>query len=128
MKRENLERLRGYGFDEQEILSDTRMDVRFAGQEFTVTVHADEAWLAEPGALPAGVRERFVALHRRLYGHGEQDAPLEVVTLRVRSVGQVAGPSWPQWPAGGCGPGPGNEEYLFPRSRRQTGRARVSPG
>ena len=44
--------------------------------------------------------DRFVALHRRLYGHGEQDAPLEIVTLRVRSVGQVARPSWPEWPDG----------------------------
>lgn len=100
MKRENLERLHGYGFDEGEILSDTRLDVRFAGQEFTVTVHADEVWLGEPGAVLAGVRDRFVALHRRLYGHGEQDAPLEIVTLRVRSVGQVARPSWPEWPDG----------------------------
>ena len=117
MKRENLERLRGYGFDETDILSDTRLDVRFAGQEFTVTVHADEAWLGEPGesgAFLAGVRERFVALHRRLYGHGEHDAPLEIVTLRVRSVGQVARPSWPGWPAGGAARARGTRNTCFP--------------
>ena len=34
-----------------------------------------------------GLRERFVALHRQLYGHGEPDAPLEVVTVRCRAVG-----------------------------------------
>ena len=100
MKRENLDRLRHYGFDNRDILSDTRMDVRFAGQEFTVTVHVDEPWLGEPDTVLDGVRARFVTLHRRLYGHGEPDAPLEIVTLRVRSVGQVARPSWPVWPAG----------------------------
>lgn len=113
MKQENLQRLRGYGFDETEILSDTRLDVRFAGQEFTVTVHAEEAWLAEPGAFPAGVRERFVALHRRLYGHGEHDAPLEIVTLRVRSVGQVARPSWLEWPAGEAAQARGTRNTCF---------------
>ena len=100
MQQENLDRLQRHGFDSEDIVSDTRMDVRFAGQEFTVTVHVDEPWLGEPDAILTGVRERFVTLHQRLYGHGEPEAPLEVVTLRVRSVGQVAKPSWPVWPAG----------------------------
>ena len=100
MQQENLDRLQRHGFDSEDIVSDTRMDVRFAGQEFTVTVHVDEPWLGEPDAILTGVRERFVTLHQRLYGHGEPEAPLEVVTLRVRSVGQVARPSWPVWPAG----------------------------
>ena len=64
MKQENLDRLRHYGFDNRDILSDTRMDVRFAGQEFTVTVHLDKAWLLEPDTVLDGVCARFVTLHR----------------------------------------------------------------
>ena len=113
MKRENLDRLRHYGFDDGDILSDTRVDIRFAGQEFTVTVHIDEPWLGEPDTVLDGVRTRFVTLHQRLYGHGEPDAPLEVVTLRVRSVGQVARPSWTEWPSGEPAEAWGTRETCF---------------
>ena len=119
MQQENLDRLRHYGFDSEDILSDTRMDVRFAGQEFTVTVHVDEPWLGEPDAILTGVRERFVTLHQRLYGHGEPEAPLEVVTLRVRSVGQVARPSWPVWPAGEAAEPGGREIPVSPGDGKQ---------
>ena len=100
LKKENLQRLEQHGFDSDAIVSDMRADVRFAGQEFTVTVPVEEEWTANQEKLLQGVRERFVELHRRLYGHGEVEAPIEVVTLRVRSIGNVARPSWPEWHAG----------------------------
>src|SRR5262249_53066129 len=36
-------------------------------------------------AAGPGWRRRFVAEHRRLFGHGDATRPLEVVTLRVRA-------------------------------------------
>ncbi|NKB35670.1 MAG: hydantoinase/oxoprolinase family protein [Gammaproteobacteria bacterium] len=71
LKKENLERLQEHGFDSEAIQSDMRADVRYAGQEFTVTVAIDEKWTTKQEELLQGVRERFVELHRRLYGHGE---------------------------------------------------------
>ena len=59
----------------------------------------EAAWLDDAGALLGGIRERFVAAHRQLYGHGDADAPLEVVAARVRAVGLVATPRWPEWTA-----------------------------
>jgi len=100
LKKENLQRLEQHGFDSDAIVSDMRADVRFAGQEFTVTVPVEEEWTNNQENLLKGVRERFVELHRRLYGHGEADAAIEVVTLRVRSIGNVARPSWPEWHGG----------------------------
>lgn len=97
---ETVERLRRHGFDAGDIVSDVRADMRFSGQEYTVTVPLERAWLSDVDALLPGVRERFVELHRRLYGHGDADAPLELVTVRVRSIGKVAKPSWPDWPEG----------------------------
>jgi N-methylhydantoinase A len=100
LKSGNLERLRQHGFEADEVLTAARADVRFAGQEFTVTVPVEEEWLQDSSVLLNGVRKHFVALHRRLYGHGEAEAALELVTVRVRSIGKVARPSWPEWQTG----------------------------
>ncbi len=100
LKNDNLSRLNEHGFKSESIESDTRADVRYAGQEFTVTVPLEDKWLASQNELLQGVRERFVHLHHRLYGHGEAEAPIELVTLRVRSIGKVERPSWPEWKKG----------------------------
>ncbi len=89
--------LRAYGFDESELDHHYRTDARYAGQEHTITVPLETQWVENEHALLAGVRERFVALHRQLYGHGEEDAPLEVVTVRCRAVAQVGHPRFPEW-------------------------------
>jgi N-methylhydantoinase A len=100
LQNQNLERLKDHGFDSEAVRSDIRADVRYAGQEFTVTVSIETEWIGEYKNLLKGVRESFVELHRRLYGHGESEAPLEIVTLRVRSIGNVARPAWPEWQTG----------------------------
>lgn len=100
LKSENLERLQEHGFNSNAIQSNIRADVRYAGQEFTVTVPIEDSWMGKQNELLQGVRERFVRLHLRLYGHGEAEAPIEIVTLRVRSIGNVARPTWPEWHAG----------------------------
>jgi N-methylhydantoinase A len=91
--------LASYGFEKGAIELVARADLRFSGQEYTVTVPVEAAWLDDAGKLLSGTRERFVAAHRQLYGHGEADAPLEVVAARVRAVGLVATPRWPEWTA-----------------------------
>ena len=89
--------LASYGFEAGATELVARADLRFSGQEYTVTVPVEAAWLDDAGALLGGIRERFVAAHRQLYGHGDADAPLEVVAARVRAVGLVATPRWPEW-------------------------------
>ncbi len=91
--------LASYGFEAGATELVARADLRFSGQEYTVTVPVEAAWLDDAGALLGGIRERFVAAHRQLYGHGDDDAPLEVVAARVRAVGLVATPRWPEWTA-----------------------------
>jgi N-methylhydantoinase A len=82
------------------VTSSARADMRFAGQEYTVTVPLDNAWLEDPATLLPSTGERFVESHRRLYGHGESGAPQEVVTVRVRSVATVSKPGWAPWDNG----------------------------
>ena len=113
LQNENLLRLGEHGFSADAVESDIRADIRYAGQEFTVTVHIDVDWIADREQLLAGVRERFVELHRRLYGHGEAEAPLEVVTLRVSSIGNVARPGWPIWHSGEAAQASGSRETWF---------------
>jgi N-methylhydantoinase A len=89
--------LREYGFDESDLEYHYRTDARYAGQEHTITAPLETPWVDDEQALLTGLRERFVALHRQLYGHGEAEAPLEVVTVRCRAVARVAQPRFPEW-------------------------------
>jgi N-methylhydantoinase A len=84
--------LERYGFTEGDIARLYRADIRYAGQDHTITVPLDAEWLDDHEALLAGARERFVAAHAQLYGHGTLDPPLELVTSRARAVGRVARP------------------------------------
>jgi N-methylhydantoinase A len=90
--------LRAYGFERDGAELLYRADVRYAGQEHTITVPLETGWVEDGGALVHGLRERFVTLHRQLYGHGEADPPLELVTVRCRAVGRVGNPRFADWP------------------------------
>jgi N-methylhydantoinase A len=84
--------LRAYGFAERDLDHRYRADVRYVGQEHTITVLLESDWVDDEDALLSGLPERFVALHRQLYGHGEADTGLEVVTVRCRAVAPVGHP------------------------------------
>ena len=77
------------------------LEVRYAGQDFTMPVPA------EPDAFEAGgstrIRARFEALHEQQFGYHDPDRGLEIVNLRVVAVGRR--PSWPR-PAVRVAPGP----------------------
>ncbi len=98
LRRQVLGDLAGYGFSQERIGVAYRLELRFAGQEHTIAVPIDERWLPDGPVLLSGTRERFVAMHRRLYGHGDPEGPIEVVTARCRGVGEVERPRWPAWP------------------------------
>ncbi|MFI5894905.1 hydantoinase/oxoprolinase family protein [Actinoplanes sp. NPDC051513] len=75
----------GFGLS-QRVLTRS-VDVRYAGQEHTVTVPlSDDA---------AGVEREFTELHERQYGH-TMDDPIEITTLRLRATGQVGKPALPR--------------------------------
>jgi N-methylhydantoinase A len=84
--------LRTYGFEDESIELLHRVDMRYAGQDHTITIPVDAEWLDERDAFLGGARQRFVAAHTQLYGHGTLDPPLEIVTSRARAIGRVARP------------------------------------
>jgi N-methylhydantoinase A len=66
------------------------LDVRYSGQEHSVTVAFPDG-----GDLVAEVEATFATLHERQYGHTMTD-PVEVTTLRLRATGSADKPSLPE--------------------------------
>jgi N-methylhydantoinase A len=81
-----------YGFTRHDMDTVRRMDLRFKNQEYTITVELDPGWNDADDVL-AGARKAFVDAHRRLYGHGDPAADLELVSVRARAIGRVRAPS-----------------------------------
>lgn len=66
------------------------IDVRYAGQEHSVTLNAPAV---DQGFILA-VESEFARLHERQYGH-VMDDPVEVTTVRLRATGSVDKPALP---------------------------------
>ena len=67
------------------------IDVRYSGQEHSVTVDYD----VEAEDPREGIREQFNELHERQYGH-VMDDPIELTTMRLRAIGVVDKPELPK--------------------------------
>jgi N-methylhydantoinase A len=91
--------LERYGFGRDAITITLRADLRYLHQEHTVTIPVSTQLLTDGSTLLTGLREAFVKNHRQLYGHGQPDAPMELVTVRCRATGHVAEPEIAEWPA-----------------------------
>jgi len=60
-------------------------DMRYLGQNFELTVAAPAVmWTGDLAAL----RQAFLAEHARVYGHAEDDDPIQVVNLRLTAQGE----------------------------------------
>ena len=78
---------------------ETQLDIRYVGQEFTLSVPVEPASL-ERGDR-AGIRRAFDALYEHRYQHSSPDEPVEVVNIRVAAVGKRVPLAFPKVPAGG---------------------------
>ncbi|WP_415380542.1 hydantoinase/oxoprolinase family protein [Halosimplex sp. TS25] len=74
------------GFGPDDIETKRRVDMRYRGQEHTLSVPVDEV------SSTAALRERFADRHADRYGH-RMDDPVETVHLRLRTVGVTDKPS-----------------------------------
>lgn len=76
-------------FGEQAICA-ARADVRFAGQEHTLT--APIVLLDDPVETVQRLREAFAERHRAQYGQADLSRDIEVVTVRATATGRVKHP------------------------------------
>lgn len=68
------------GFDESEVSITRRLDLRYEGQGYELTVDVDDT-----GTDAGAIRERFDETHRSRYGHSSTE-PVETVNYRVVST------------------------------------------
>lgn len=77
-----LKEVRDEGIAASEMNVERYLDIRYRGQSYELTI-----------PFSAQFKSDFHEEHRRTYGYARPDAPLEVVNLRVKSVGRVQAPS-----------------------------------
>jgi N-methylhydantoinase A len=91
MATEGRDRLDSEGFASERRRFERSVDLRYRGQSFDLRVSVPDGRL-DDAALDAVV-ERFHERHERRYGHASPDEPVELVTVRLRSVGLVDPPA-----------------------------------
>ena len=96
--------LRREGVDPAQSAHHVHLDLRYVKQYHEVTVPVPRVAL-EAGDL-AAVAKLFHGEHDRLYGYelSREETGLELINLRVRSVGRTAKPTIPRIAAGGTDP------------------------
>lgn len=78
-------------FSPSEIMLIPAADLRYEGQGYDVTVPLD--WERGRPVDLKTLRERFDVLHRTRFGHGAENARVELMAVRVSGVGLVEKPS-----------------------------------
>ena len=83
------------GIPPSRILVEELLDMRYEGQSYELTV-----------PLNGDPVDAFHTAHHQAYGYAVLDAPVEVVNVRVRVIGQVPRPVIPKLPKGDTDPSP----------------------
>lgn len=98
MERSTLATLGEEGVAAQHRTAAHAVDIRYAAQEYTLTVPLAAA--AEPATddFLSVIAQRFATLHRTRYGHANLGAPIEFVTLRSTAFGDLGRPEPQKWP------------------------------
>ena len=84
--------LLGEGVDHDRISLVQRLDMRYQGQEHTLTVTLPNGASPSGDGHLAAARQRFEDTYRARYGHSNPDAALETVNLRLTALGDVGRP------------------------------------
>jgi N-methylhydantoinase A len=93
------ERLRSEAVAEDAQTFERSLDLRYAGQEFALSIPVDPAELR--AGDKAAIRARFDAAHQQRYGYATPEEEVEMVNLRVVAKGARERPVLPSVPAAG---------------------------
>lgn len=93
-KAEAQQRLVSDGIEPENMMFQPSMDVRYQGQSFEINAEVPDQPLNEKDF--AGVAENFHEAHQMLYGYADEGEPLEVVNLRLKAVGPMDKPNFPE--------------------------------
>jgi N-methylhydantoinase A len=79
--------LLGEGADEDKIEMQVFFDLRYIGQEFTISTPVEEKDLSPESR--ASIKARFDALHQQMYGHCAEHEKAQIIALRVIAKGLI---------------------------------------
>jgi N-methylhydantoinase A len=89
MEEEGRVALLSEGVEPGDISLHRRIDLRYLGQSYELTVDANVA----PGdELMSSVASRYHKRHEEIYGYSAPNEPVEVVNIRLRAIGLMAKP------------------------------------
>ncbi len=74
-----LAELARFGYDRRQLRAEAELDMRYEGQSYELTL-----------PLTYDFKEKFHALHQRLYGYSRPLAPLEITALRLNLSAETA--------------------------------------
>ena len=74
------------------------VDIRYAAQEYTLTVPLLDATEPEVPGFVKVIAERFADAHQTRYGHANLGAPIEFVMVRTTAFGDLGQPAPQRWP------------------------------
>ncbi|GAA5045265.1 N-methylhydantoinase A [Thermocatellispora tengchongensis] len=105
MAEEGLASLAEEGVPEENRRVEHAVDIRYAAQEYTLTVPLEDA--AEPAreGFVETIAKRFAQQHESRYGHANLGAPIEFVTLRTTAFGDLGRGAAEEIPAAAEGAG-----------------------
>ncbi|MEV4346350.1 hydantoinase/oxoprolinase family protein [Actinoplanes sp. NPDC049596] len=99
MENDGLATLGNEGVNEEKRSATHAVDIRYAAQEYTLTVPLAGADEPNDEDFLANVAQRFADLHKSRYGHANLGAPIEFVALRTAAFGDLGRPEPQKWPA-----------------------------
>jgi N-methylhydantoinase A len=88
-EREGAEALRSQGATEPDISYRHGLDVRYRGQEYTLTVPVRNGNEPQAETFAADLADRFHDAYKLRYGHSNVGAPIEIVMIRTAAVGKI---------------------------------------
>ena len=94
LSRDGVERLRAADIPEAEIECITALDLRYVGQQWTLTTPVEGGRIGRDNT--ATVRAEFNRLYEVRFGHSFTNIPTEIVNARVVAVGRRRKPDFPQ--------------------------------
>jgi N-methylhydantoinase A len=65
------------------------IDLRYEGQEYTLTIPIPQDLRPDDPTFAARMGDLFHEAYRRRFGHSNEGAPIEIVTLRSTAVGAI---------------------------------------
>lgn len=124
LQAEAAEPLRRASLAPEDLVGSWGADMRYVGQEHTVTVRLPAEVFSDPALAIPRVKQRFDQAHHLRYGYQAPEVPAEIVNLRVQIVGQVPKPGFPELAVGDQHPPEaarlGRREVVLPgRSRAE---------